>query len=566
MSTDTPAVPPEIARAQQLVEQGDVAAAEDVCRRVIKTEPESAPAYHLLGELLMRRSAFDEAAEVLGKGLTLHANSKSYGLLGQAFMETGRYQFAASIFESQTYRWPDEPAPYFNLGMARAHCFDSARSRAAFERGMSLKPPTPGDFTLLGQAHVLLGQTAQAMEAFHQALAMKPATAFVALTLSELYEAQGKTAESAAFYRHAEAYMDRSSATMRTWIGQVDNRGMKDEAFKLAMEFYQRFPDDFFGPIMLGGLYAGWGKYDEAGEYYARAVELKPHAGPVKELHDNFRRSVDTYIPLVRRLAAIPPDPRRAIGDDVIVIRGGLDESLIDIVRHYRAAHPGIFIVLSTWRDTAPAVLAAVQAYVDDVVLNARPPTPGVHNINYQIVCAANGVTRAHELGAVRVLLTRTDIALLEPDVMGRMRRELAAYDDRAAREDHGLRGRLLVNDLYMMLTPNYHLADMFVYGHAEDIRKLWSLDSMTGACVRPEVTLCRDFMKRIGWKADNTVADYVKLLGELFIIRDAPWFGFFWQRKPQILSSRYLAQMPFITGDLWRTNCYRTKDGTPAA
>ncbi len=247
--------------------------------------------------------------------------------------------------------------------------------------------------------------------------------------------------------------------------------------------------------------------------------------------------------------------------EEAIVIRGGLDESLTDMVKQYRALHPEAFVILSTWADTAEAVLQTVGAYVDDIVLNARPPISGVHNINYQIVCAANGVKRAVELGAERVLLTRTDIALLRPDVLEKMREELHAYDNRAAQR-YGMKSRLLISDLYTMATPPYHISDMFIYWHAEDVAKFWSIDSITEACLRPEVTLCRDFAKRVGRPLENNIADFIKLLGELFVIRSAPWFEFFWLRKSQYLSSAYIGNLTFITEDVWRAHCYREADG----
>ncbi len=277
------AVPPEIARALEAIKNGDSATAEQICGNHIQTHPNEASAYHMLGEILVQRGALGDAVPVLANGIALDPSvSKSFRLLGRALSDQGFHQQAAAVFNTQSRRWPNDPDPCFALAVEFAHCFDAERALEAAQRGMSFDKPTAANFGRLGEIQVLLGNTRGAIEAFQNTLALDPRHAFVALTLSELYASIGDGAQADAMYRQAAAYMRKSMVTMRAWIGQVDNRGMKKETFELAQEFCSLFPDDYFGPVIMGGTLAGWGRFEEADTYFERALSLKLDAKAVQ--------------------------------------------------------------------------------------------------------------------------------------------------------------------------------------------------------------------------------------------------------------------------------------------
>src|SRR5262245_24320311 len=89
------------------------------------------------------------------------------------------------------------------------------------------------------------------------------------------------------------------------------------------------------------------------------------------------------------------------------------------VLRLMTALHPTNFVLLSTWDDTNPDLLAEAAAAADDVVLSRRPSVQGIQNRNAQIVSTRAGIERAIGLGARTILKTRTDLAVLADSVFG---------------------------------------------------------------------------------------------------------------------------------------------------
>ncbi|MBL8629605.1 MAG: hypothetical protein JNM81_08260, partial [Rhodospirillaceae bacterium] len=270
-----------------------------------------------------------------------------------------------------------------------------------------------------------------------------------------------------------------------------------------------------------------------------------------KAQKEALERAVVDYIPRVDALAAMPPGPQRSPGAEIIVVRGAVDALIAPVVKHYRAAHPGVFLILSTWANTETAVLADVAPYFDDVVLNQRPKSAGVNNINFQLACAVNGVNRARDLGAQRIMVTRTDIALLRPNLLDELRRRLFAHPSDPAKAPH-LKQRLVVSDLFTQLVPFYHPSDLFCYGAAEDVAKFWADASEVNTCTGPEPFLCRKFAARAGRPLANHYHDSLWAIRDLFVVCDASALQLYWQKNPFWPNAYTLIERGLITEKVW--------------
>jgi hypothetical protein len=211
------------------------------------------------------------------------------------------------------------------------------------------------------------------------------------------------------------------------------------------------------------------------------------------------------------------------------------------------ALYPRDLLVLSTWADTDPDLLAAVAPLIDDVVLSARPATPGVQNRNYQIVSTRAGIERAIARGARRVLKTRTDLAVLEPDLFARARwstHQLASAPAKCA----GLHDRLIVPSTFTRKYLLYHPSDLVMLGDARDLLLYWSapLDPRGGTLLSDdwidqpvaavnmaghpaESYLGGQFCRQLGRPMPGTLADSWAFYRDLFVVVDNDWFGLLW-------------------------------------
>lgn len=276
---------------------------------------------------------------------------------------------------------------------------------------------------------------------------------------------------------------------------------------------------------------------------------------------------------LVARLHAI----RAPRFDRTVVVQGPVLPGVTSrVLQAMTALHPDNAVLLSTWDDTDPALLAESAAVADQVVTSRRPATTGIQNRNYQIVSTRAGIERAMALGATTILKTRTDLAVLAPSVFAQARWCLDAVDGgvggdavRAA----GLRGRIIVPSSFTRKFLLYHPSDLVMLGASDDLHRYWSapLDPRAGELLAPEWMdrplsavnmdgnptesyLGLHFCRTLGRPALGTLRDSWAFYRDLFAVRDNDWFEMLWFKNlsiPDATVRRGVRQM--VTQSFWQ-------------
>src|SRR5690606_3526123 len=114
---------------------------------------------------------------------------------------------------------------------------------------------------------------------------------------------------------------------------------------------------------------------------------------PALQAHGNFHYgtiySIDSHERLTRTLGAIVEragqvQPRRpARRRNAFVMQGPVTADFtITLSRCLRLLNPDAYLILSTWDDTEPAMLARIEPEVDVVVTGPHPDNPGPQNVN----------------------------------------------------------------------------------------------------------------------------------------------------------------------------------------
>lgn len=256
----------------------------------------------------------------------------------------------------------------------------------------------------------------------------------------------------------------------------------------------------------------------------------------------------------VEDLAAMGPGPRRPSGEHAIVLQGPVLPGLTPlVVAATAAAHPEARVVLSTWRETDPALLAAASVSADEVVLSERPTWAGIQHRNYQIVSTQAGIARAIDAGAHTILKTRTDLAVLAEGVFDQaawLGERFAGDTARAA----GMQGRLIVPSSFTRKFLLYHPSDLIMLGAADDLRRYWDapLDNRTGHLLEPdrmdqslaaaaldghpaESYLATAFCRSLGRPVRGTLGDSWAFYRDLFAVVDNDWFDAVWLKNLSI-------------------------------
>jgi hypothetical protein len=178
------------------------------------------------------------------------------------------------------------------------------------------------------------------------------------------------------------------------------------------------------------------------------------------------------------------------------------------------------------------------------VLLNEPPEFPSTCHLNYQIRSTLAGVRAACETGCRYVLKTRTDTRMYArniPDFLAALVQRFPATQSYAAN------GRIVVLDWATRMFIPQHPSDLMVFGYAEDMLNYWDAplcnspktaalpirDSYadTLKALVPEVYLCRNYLQKIGYPFDLTVASWWQCLADLFIVVDRSMLEHFWPK-----------------------------------
>jgi tetratricopeptide (TPR) repeat protein len=184
-------------------------AAEGLLTRAAELDPRSASAVRGLAALAASRHRFAESLELARRALRLEPGSAAtYGLIGDANLELGRYERAFAAFDRMAALKPTANA-YARISYARELLGDTPGAIAAMElavdSSIGVAEPSAWSRTLLG--NLLLGarRPAEARIRFREALVFVPGYPGALAGLAELRTTDGDLAGAVALYRRAAA-------------------------------------------------------------------------------------------------------------------------------------------------------------------------------------------------------------------------------------------------------------------------------------------------------------------------------------------------------------------------
>jgi hypothetical protein len=257
----------------------------------------------------------------------------------------------------------------------------------------------------------------------------------------------------------------------------------------------------------------------------------------------------DRWITLnVRLKRPLPPVEIAATAARVgVVIQGKVKtdgDFTLRTVEHYRNSFSGCPLFVSTWNTESGAVVRNLEAAGAEVILNERPDHPGSSHINYQIRSTIAGIEAAKSAGCAYVLKTRTDARMYASNIPDYLAGLIEQFSPPSG---CGVRGRLAVLDWATRLFLPQHPSDMMVFGRVEDMWAYWDapLCESPGRfsradCTRydellnplvPEIYLCRNYLRKLNYPFEETLASWWQILADLFIVVDRVTLEHFWPK-----------------------------------
>lgn len=165
--------PTNFEKGLALHQQGRLADAEPLYRRVLRTAPTHFDALHLLGVLCGQTNRFDEAHTLLTRALAQRPDSApALNNLGNTLGSLGRHEDAVRAFERALAVRPDDAKALRNRGTSLRALEKPVEALASFDAALALQPDYAD--ALIGRAECLLTlhRRSQAIETFQRALAL----------------------------------------------------------------------------------------------------------------------------------------------------------------------------------------------------------------------------------------------------------------------------------------------------------------------------------------------------------------------------------------------------------
>ena len=296
--------------ALELINAGDPAAAEKLCREAVERNPKDVNMSGLLGAVLIKRRRLDEAEQVLKQTIALAPTfAKAHEDLGYALLEQERYEEAVEVLQKAARLDPKLDAARFNLGKALASTGRGKEADAAFEASFELSPERKK--LALAAKHHQEGRIEDAEQLYRQVLNNNPRNVD-ALRMLAMVAATAKR------YDDAERLLRKAVGIAPDFLTAVVDLGRvlkEQDRFEEAIDCFKNAiainPNNPHTHFLLASAYSPAALNHEAAREYRRALDLAPeHPGALLGLGNALKTigKQDEAIKAYRDCIRVRPD------------------------------------------------------------------------------------------------------------------------------------------------------------------------------------------------------------------------------------------------------------------
>ncbi|MCC2616372.1 sulfotransferase [Aestuariibacter halophilus] len=168
-------LPPPLLGALDLMFEGQLSQADQVCRRYLQQHKHDPQGLIILAQIAVRRKALLEAEFILDSCVALDPeNQQARSDLAGVLAKLGRFAEALEHIEQLLVAQPDNPHYLTARATAWVGVGRIEDAILAYQQLIAAAPERAGLKVLLGHAYKALGRTADAIKAYQQAIACEP--------------------------------------------------------------------------------------------------------------------------------------------------------------------------------------------------------------------------------------------------------------------------------------------------------------------------------------------------------------------------------------------------------
>jgi tetratricopeptide (TPR) repeat protein len=347
---------------------GRISEAEHTYREVLKTDPDHADAFHLLGLIAYQAGDYTGAVTLIRRAIISNQQTAPYySHLGLALHMQGKFEEAVAAYEQALQLDSEFAEAHSNLGniLQAQGKIDAAVSR--YQRALEINPDYAEACSNLGNALRIQGKLDEAVRYCNRALAINPTFADAYNNLATALRAQDNIADAILRYRQAIALRDDYVAARYNLGVLLQLQGQLGGAIVEYLKVVTLRPEHVQAHYNLGVLYQSQGNYDKASRYLDTAIDLNPdyfqahnNLGAILELQGKTDEAIDYY----RRALALNPSFAEAYYNlgHALQDQGLLDEAIanyqqaLQLKQDYVEAHNNLGAIFELQGRLAEAV------------------------------------------------------------------------------------------------------------------------------------------------------------------------------------------------------------------
>ncbi len=194
--------------AASLYQAGQLTAAAERYREILKRAPDQPDALHMLGLIAHQFGRYDVAVDLISRAIRYDSSVPAYHLnQGLAYQALNRFEEGIVSYQNALNIKPDYAAAHFNLGRILSLQGKPERAVPHFQRVLAIQPSHAEAYYRLGNVWGHLCKLEEAITCYQRALALKPdyALAYDTFLCALLYRSTNNTEEfSLTNQRYAE--------------------------------------------------------------------------------------------------------------------------------------------------------------------------------------------------------------------------------------------------------------------------------------------------------------------------------------------------------------------------
>ena len=269
--------PDQINALVNLYRSGQMAKAEQACRELLHTYPQSLTVLNALGASLTRQGQLLPAVQVFDQMIRLQPDyAEAYNNRGAALQELGQLEEAVDSYSQAIKIQPDYAQAYYNRGNALRDFGQLEIAVDSYNQAIELQPDYTQAYSNRGNALRDLGQLGAAVDSYSQAIKIQPDYAQAYCNRGNALRDLGQLEEAVDSCNRAiqlqpdytQAYSNRGNALQD--LGQLRAAvGSYNRAIELQPDYAEAYNNRGNALAELGQLEAAMASYDQA-------IELKP--------------------------------------------------------------------------------------------------------------------------------------------------------------------------------------------------------------------------------------------------------------------------------------------------